>query len=199
MDQFDSSPNCCRFTRLLSNRSLQLCGSLFVGAMVFATGLWLGKQDSGIPQSPWPPHGLNAVASATSESFSIATGNVGRFAEGFFMLDHDTGLLQCHVLYPRAGRFGAVFFANVKEVLQGGRDSGYIMVTGDADFPGGANQPGGGPGSVVYVMDTSTGAFVCYAVPFDRSAEAAQRPQSSALVIVGRGDARQVLERDSLR
>ncbi|WP_153557123.1 hypothetical protein [Roseimaritima sediminicola] len=151
------------------------------------------------PTIDFPALPLDATASATGDSFSVATGSVGKSSEGFFMLDHDTGLLQCHVLYPRMGRFGASFAANVKEVLPGGgKGGGYLMVTGFADFPGASNQPISS-GAVVYVLDSSTGAYACYAVPFDRVAETAGRPQQNALVLIGKGEARQVIERDTLR
>ncbi len=166
--------------------------------LVFVAGVWSGgAQDHSGLQFPAMP--IDATASATSDSFSIATGSVGKSAEGFFMLDHDTGLLQCHVLYPRLGRFGASFATNVKDTLPGGgKGGGYLMVTGFADFPGGSNQPISS-GAVLYVMDASTGAYACYAVPFDRVAENAGRPQQNALVLIGKGEARQVIERDTLR
>ncbi len=166
--------------------------------LVFLAGYWSGgAQDrSGLS---FPPLPIDATASATGDSFSVATGSVGKSAEGFFMLDHDTGLLQCHVLYPRAGRFGASFAVNVKDTLPGGgKGGGYLMVTGFADFPGGSNQPISS-GAVVYVLDGSTGAYACYAIPFDRVAENAGRPQQNALVLIGKGEARQVIERDTLR
>lgn len=146
-----------------------------------------------------PAAGIDATASATSEEFSVATGAVGKSAEGFFVLDHESGLLQCSVLYPRAGRFGATFATNVKEVLPGGgKGGGYLMVTGLAEFPGGSNQPLGA-GAVVYVLDTSTGGFACYGVPFNRVAESGGQPQQNSLVLVGSGQARQSIDRDSLR
>lgn len=146
-----------------------------------------------------PAAGIDATASATSEEFSVATGAVGKSAEGFFVLDHESGVLQCSVLYPRAGRFGATFATNVKDVLPGGgKGSGYLMVTGLAEFPGGSNQPLGA-GAVVYVLDTSTGGFACYGVPFNRVAESGGQPQQNSMVLVGKGQARQTIDRDSLR
>lgn len=150
---------------------------------------------------PWQlaAAGIDATASATGEEFSIATGSVGKSAEGLFVLDHESGVLQCSVLYPRAGRFGATFATNVKEVLPGGgKGGGYLMVTGLAEFPGGSSQPLGA-GAVVYVLDASTGGFACYGVPFNRVAETAGQPQQNTLVLVGTGQARQSIDRDSLR
>ncbi|MEX0824552.1 MAG: hypothetical protein WD119_00215 [Pirellulaceae bacterium] len=143
--------------------------------------------------------GIDATASATGEKFSVATGAVGKSAEGLFILDHESGVLQCSVLYPRAGRFGGTFGINVKDVLPGGgKGGGYLMVTGLAEFPGGSNQPLGA-GAVVYVLDTSTGGYACYGVPFNRVAETAGQPQQNNLVLVGAGQVRQTIDRDSLR
>ncbi|WP_148080242.1 hypothetical protein [Roseimaritima ulvae] len=173
-------------------------GLLGLLGLVFMAGVWSGSQQ---PNNGFnlPPLPIDATAGVSGDSFSVATGSVGKSAEGFFMLDHDTGLLQCDVLYPRMGRFGAKFAINVKDALPAGAKGGdYLMVTGFADFPGGSNQPIA-PGAVVYVMDGGTGAYACYAVPFDRAAENAGRPQQNALVLLGKGEARQVIERDTLR
>ncbi len=47
------------------------------------------------------------LSAVVSEKFSIATGPVADDSEGFFMLDHNSGLLQCQVIYPRLGQVGA--------------------------------------------------------------------------------------------
>ncbi len=194
----ETQPRCCStFTKTAKwGIASGILGTALLGG-VFLSGVWLGGQADN-QAFQLAPLTIDATASATSENFSMATGSVGKSAEGVFVLDHDTGLLQCNVLYPRAGRFGALFAANVKEALPGGKGGGYLLVTGFADFPGGSNQPIG-PGAVAYVLDTSTGSYACYAVPFDRVAENAQRPQQNALVLIGKGEARQVAERDSLR
>lgn len=185
-------PSCCGFARGLRRHAVAIAAACATLAAVFLGGVLLGKRSA---PANLPPLTIDATASATSESFSIATGSVGQRVEGLFMLDHDTGLLQCHVLYPRIGRFGAQFATNIKDILPGGKGGGYVMVTGMADFPGGSNQPIA-PGAVVYVLDTSTGAYACYAVPFDRAAENAGRPQQNTLVLIGRGEARQAIERE---
>ncbi|QDS91931.1 hypothetical protein FF011L_06670 [Roseimaritima multifibrata] len=194
LKSIDNSTTCCRPLKraIVGGLGLVLAGVIFVG------GLWMGRQQSAPGFNPAPLM-LDATASDTNGSFTIATGAVGKSAEGLFMLDHESGLLQCHVIYPRIGRMGASFATNVKDVLPGGgKGGGYIMVTGLAEFPGGSNQPLGA-GAVVYVMDTSSGAYACYGVPFDRVAENAGRPQQNALVVLATGEARQVVERDNLR
>lgn len=194
--------SCCPGLKKTALIALVAC----LPAAGYFAGRWHAVDAS--PASPeaanalgWPltAAGIDATASATGEQFSLATGAVGKSAEGLFVLDHESGMLQCSVLYPRAGQFGATFGINVKDVLPGGgKGGGYLMVTGLAEFPGGSNQSLGA-GAVVYVLDTSTGGFACYAVPYNRVAETAGQPQQNNLVLIGTGKARQMIDRDSLR
>jgi hypothetical protein len=141
---------------------------------------------------------VQATASVTSEKFSMATGMVGDDAEGLFVLDHNSGLLQCNVIYPRMGQFLAQFRVSVPEALGVGAKGGsYMMVTGLADFPRASNRPAGA--CVVYVMDTTTGNYAAYGIPFDRAAVGAGRQQLGALVLIGTGTSNPVVDRDNLR
>ncbi len=153
--------------------------------LALLTGFWLGRQREVSPLAQ-----LQASAAANSDSMAIATGPIGEESEGIFFLDFNTGDLQCLVYYPRAGYFGARYFGNVLPQLGGGgRNSQYLMVTGTAlqrSTTGGA-QPGA---SLVYVTDVTNGTFAAYAVPWDRTAETANRPQTGTLVPVGAGPIR---------
>lgn len=162
-----------------------LCGA------ALAVGLWLGKQET--PQIPAP---LFAAAAASTENMAVATGPVSRDAEGIFFLDFITGDLQCLVYYPRAGGFGARYFTNVLPALGGGgKNSKYLMVTGQATTT--ATSGGPRPGaSLVYVTDVTTGLFAAYAVPWDQTAESGGRMQSGPLVPVGGGPIRNYQLRD---
>ncbi|MCG8648945.1 MAG: hypothetical protein MI861_03885 [Pirellulales bacterium] len=141
---------------------------------------------------------IDATASATSEKFSISTGLVSEDAEGFFVLDHNSGLLQCQVIYPRIGRFAATFTANVAEALgTSGKGGQYIMVTGQANFPRASNRPAGS--CILYVLDTATGNYVCYGVPYDRVAQNAGRPQQGVMRVIYTGTANPLIDRDNLR
>lgn len=141
---------------------------------------------------------IDASGSAIGEEFSMATGPVSDDAEGVFVLDHATGLLQCNVLYPRTGQFGAAFHTNVKESLPGGgKNSKYLMVTGAVKSSGGSNRSGGN--CAVYVLDQSSGAYACYGVPFNSSMVNARAPQIGMLLPLAVGQARQAPDRDALR
>jgi hypothetical protein len=146
----------------------------------------------------WNLPRIDATASQTSEKFSIATGPVSQEAEGLFVLDHNSGLLQCNVIYPRVGRFLAQFTANVAEGLgTGGKGGQYIMVTGLADFPTASNRPAGS--CVLYVLDTATGNYACYGVPFDRVVMNRNQQQQGALALIHQGTANPLIDRDNLR
>ncbi|KAA5543209.1 hypothetical protein FYK55_13100 [Roseiconus nitratireducens] len=140
---------------------------------------------------------LDATAAVTSEKFSMATGLVSDRAEGLFVLDHNSGLLQCSVMYPRLGKFLGQFTVNVQDALGTGKGSQYMMTTGLVDMPSSNNNPIAA--SVVYVLNASTGAYACYYIPFNRVSMNANRPQQGQLVLLSTGSADPVVDRDNLR
>lgn len=153
--------------------------------VTMALGMWIGSRGSNT--IPLPP--IMAATAATGTNMAMATGAIDDDSEGVFFLDFTTGDLQCLVYYPRARAFGAHFVANVSTHLGAGRNSQYLMVTGQASPPptaGGARPAA----SLVYVTDVTSGMFAAYAVPWNRTAESAGQPQSGALVYVGGGPIR---------
>jgi hypothetical protein len=95
------------------------------------------------------------------------------------------------VLNFRTGKFNAVFRTNVIQTL--GIDEAkrpkYLMTTGMINFPRGATaaRPGN---SIVYVMDTSTGNYAAWGIPWRREIAATGRPQADALLLLDAGTAR---------
>lgn len=167
---------------------LAACGCTCAALLL---GVWYGQQQS---STTLPP--IAAAAAAASDTMAVATGPISKDAEGIFFLDFITGDLQCLVYYPRAGGFGARYFGNVLPHLGGGgRNSKYLMVTGQALVTGstGGARPGA---SLVYVTDSTTGMFAAYAVPWDQTAESSGRMQSGPLVYVGGGPIRNYQLRD---
>jgi hypothetical protein len=141
---------------------------------------------------------IDATAAVTSEKYSIATGHISEDSEGLFVLDHNSGLLQCSVIYPRVGKYLALFTANVAEALgTGGKGGKYMMVTGHASFPRASNRPAAS--TVVYVMDSATGNYACYGIPFDQTAVPRATPQQGVMVLIHTGAANPVINRDNLR
>lgn len=130
---------------------------------------------------------LDATSAVSSERYSIATGIISDESEGFFVLDHSTGILQCRVYSPRLEAFNATFTANVAEVLAvGGKGGGYLLITGQADMTRGRRAAQVAP-LVVYVLHTATGNYGAFAVPFDRQLAVTGRPQVGNLVPIPTG------------
>lgn len=175
--------SCCVPARTVSLLALAAIGAVSVG---LAAGRWSASAATGAPH---PVLTIDATGSAIGDEFSMATGPVSDEAEGVFVLDHATGLLQCSVLYPRTGQFGANFQANVKEALPaGGKNSKYLMVTGGAQFSSGSNRAAAN--CVVYVLDQTSGAYACYGIPFNTSMVNSRAPQMGMLRPLAVGQAR---------
>jgi hypothetical protein len=176
-----------------------LAATYFAGVASEATRHSNDKSLGATSETTWAGLPIaNATAAVTSEKFSMCTGPMSDQGEALFVLDHNSGLLQCSVLYPRIGRFMASFTVNVADALGlEAKGGSYIMATGTADFPSASNRPVGL--SVVYVLDTASGNYACYAVPFDRTMLRANQPQQGLMVLIGQGTANPVADRDELR
>lgn len=177
--------------------------SLVAIVAIVAAAYFAGRSQAAQAQAnPFAAFGdlplINADSAVTSEKYSIATGTVSDEAEGLLVLDHNSGVLQCKVLYPRSGQFLATFTTNVAADLgAGGKGGKYMMVTGGAQFLRSSSRPAGS--TVIYVMDTASGNYVCYGIPFDQTAVPRNRPQQGAMVLLYSGTANPVIDRDNLR
>jgi len=177
------------------NPFANLCLAITALASV-AIAAYLFGQSTSRPSVTFSP--IEATAAVTSEKFSMATGPVSEDAEGLFLLDHNSGLLQCNVIYPRVGRFMASFSAQVGEALgAGGKGGQYMMMTGLAEFRQSSATPAAP--SVVYVLDTATGNYACYGIPFNRVLVNSNRPQQGTLQLIASGTANPVITRDPSR
>lgn len=140
---------------------------------------------------------LDATAAVTSDKFSMSTGFISNDTEGLFVLDHNSGLLQCSVMYPRLAQFAGLFTVNVHDALGASKGASFMMLTGLVDLPSNNAQPLAT--SVVYVLNTTTGNYACYAIPFNRTLMNSNRPQQAAMSLVATGSADPVIDRDNLR
>jgi len=189
---------CCRSRQSLT---VPILAGVTIASLCVAAYFAGQNSQSRPPASPW----LDSLqltptaASANKENaYSIATGQVSEDAEGVFVLDHNSGLLQCNVIYPRTARFSAQFTTNVGDALgTSGKAGDYLLVTGGVNFPRASNRPASP--TIVYVLDTATGDFACYGIPFDRAAVATNRAQQGAMVLLHTGKANPVIDRDDLR
>jgi hypothetical protein len=198
---------CCGLSRIGSPSRPTLFGAAIVLVTVATASYWAGTKSGMSPNmmnaeqaEQWAGSLplINATGSVTSEKFSMATGSVSDEAEGLFVLDHNSGLLQCTCIYPRSGQFMARFSTNVAETLGTGAKGGkYLMVTGQANFPRASNRPAAA--TVVYVMDSATGNYACYGIPFDQTAVPRNQPQQGLMVLIGAGSANPLVDRDDLR
>ncbi|MEO1615768.1 MAG: hypothetical protein AAFV88_07975 [Planctomycetota bacterium] len=145
----------------------------------------------------WNLPGIDATAAVTSEKFSMATGFISDRAEGLFVLDHNSGLLQCSVMYPRVGQFLGLFTVNVHDALGSDKNAQYIMTTGLVDIPSSNKNPVAS--SVIYILNTSTGMYACYAIPFNRTKMSSNNAQQGALVLMATGSADPIIDRDAIR
>ena len=179
---------------------------LLTAASLATVAYFVGRQSQAAqapPQFDWEAAGLplNATASVVSEKYSMSTGFVSEDVEGLFVLDHNSGLLQCNVLYPRNPRAGIMgqFSINVADALGTGAKGGqYMMLTGVVEFPRASNNPVAG--TVVYVMDTASGNYAGFGVPFNRVMMNANKPQlRQPLFLVVSGSANPIVDRDNLR
>lgn len=200
-------PTCCSFARIASPTSVIAALSLTTLVSICAAAYFAGRSSVVASENPVATSAedwvrnlplINAATASSSDKFSIATGPVSQEAEGLFVLDHNSGLLQCRVIYPRLGTFRAQFTTNVADALgAGGKGGSYVMATGRVDFPRASNRPAAV--GVVYVLDTGTGNYACYGIPFDQTQVPANRAQQGVLVLLGQGSANPVIDRDNLR
>ncbi len=132
---------------------------------------------------------LHATASHGSTNVAVATGQVSEDAEGIFILDYLTGNLQCRVFYPRMQRFGGKFGTNITAQLPGTKNAEYLLVTGNSNTTQvtGQARPAG---CIVYVVDTKSGLFAAYSLPWNRQAEMAGEPQEGMISFLDGGQYR---------
>lgn len=197
----ESRSTCCEFSSLWKAGRLWKTGLAALAVLGIAISAYFAGRSQG------PSHEastladlpvIHATAAVASDSYSMATGDVSDDAEGLFVLDHNSGLLQCSVIYPRVGQFRAFFSINVGEALGTGAKGGqYMMVTGRAQFPRASNRPAAS--TVVYVMDNATGNYACYGIPFNHTLVAGNTPQQGAFVLLATGSANPLVDRDKLR
>jgi hypothetical protein len=162
--------------------------------LVLLVGFVLG---SGWGTQAAPEVRLNAMSGYGGETFGMITGPVDDQAEGVFLLDYLTGDLQCYVINPRTGKFGAWFKRNVVTDLnvEKGKKPAFIMSTGMVNFPRGGTlkRPAN---CVVYIADANTGRFAAYTLPWTPGAFAAGAPQADEMILLDGGQARAVEVRE---
>lgn len=160
-----------------------------VSASVVAVVVWRQGAESSMFALPEIP--LHATATDNNGSFAAATNLIDEDAEGLYLLDCVTGQLQCVVLNHRTAKFNALFQANVALDLglgESGKNAKLLLVTGNVNFRGSANaRPAS---SVAYVIDSTSGKYAAYGVPWRRDVANQGRAQSAPMALLHVGSAR---------
>ena len=156
-------------------------------------GLVIGLNVRGL----WPQTSLHAVATHGQENFAIATGFVDEQIEAIYFLDFMTGDLRAAVLQPRTGKFNSFFTGNVLADFGGAgiKNPKFLMVTGQADLPRGA-QNFQYARSVVYVAEATTGQVACYTIPWNAARQAQGATQAGQFVPLDKRQFRTAVIRD---
>ncbi|MBI1248693.1 hypothetical protein GC197_12740 [bacterium] len=166
-------------------------GSVMTALVV--VGMTLGMRMS----SPPAEIPVKAAVSAWAETMCAATGRIDEEMEGLFTLDSLTGDLQCTVLNGRTTKFAGLFRKNILQDLgvEATKKPEFMLLTGGAMFPGqsGNTQPAD---CVVYVIDSTSGRFAVYGVPWQRTQAARGAPQQGVLILLDTGMARNVMLRN---
>jgi len=182
--------NCCKLNYALCGL---VCGIVLTILLVGA--FWIGRQTTisldehsfwnGIPRDRVPPELLSASATHGGTNMAACTAMVGDDAEGFFTLDYLTGDLRGWVYYPKRAAFGGMFYTNVQPMLGQSKNPEYLLVSGETV----SKQISGNfrlARSLLYVIDTRTGFFASYTVPWNVSLEnSSGTPQGGEMLFVG--------------
>jgi hypothetical protein len=144
---------------------------------VLAAGIVIGLVVGLNYRGAWPSVPLHATATHGLDKFAIATGPVDNGVEALYFLDYLTGDLRAAVINPKTGKFNSFYTRNIAADFGGaGRATGYLLVTGYADMPRGANNFQFAQ-SIVYVADVTTGRIAAYTIPWNSTLQAAGRTQ----------------------
>ncbi len=188
--------NCCKLNYVFVGL---LCGIALT--IMLMAAFWFGRQTTsdldeqstwnGIPRDRVPPEFLSASATHGGTNMAACTAMVGDDAEGFFTLDYLTGDLRGWVYYPKLLTFGGMFYSNVQPMLGQSKNPEYLLVSGETA----AKQLAGNiraARSLIYVVDTRSGYFASYTVPWNVSLEnSSGSPQGGQFIFVGGGQIRE--------
>lgn len=149
--------------------------------MAAVLGVLIGAGWAGGPALPK----AFAVTSLADDGFAVCTTPVDPNAEGFFVLDFETGDLSGGVLSPNTSKFAASYKYNVLNDLgfKAGqaKNPRFLLVAGAADLRRGRVPLAQ---SVLYVTDSSTGVTAAYGIPWSQQQSAGNAPFVGELVLL---------------
>ncbi len=180
---------------LLEKRShLSFVTGLGIGLLI-GGGMLIGSlaTRSFQPNAQIPAQLLRGATADAGDSMAIATGPIDQGVEGVFFLDFITGRLSGGVLNPKnLSPLGAFFYDSVYRDLGIGdvKNPKLLMATGMMNvksYSGNVTLAE----SIVYVVDTNSGNYACYGLPWNKQALNWNAFQPSGMVLLGKGSARQ--------
>lgn len=136
------------------------------------------------------PLRLAADSASGGKTISMATGSITGDADGLFILDHMTGILQCWLLNPRTGTVGGIYVADVGIAL--GLDKGdpdFVMTTGDFFIRAGGNQKPAN--TICYVGEGKSGKVAGFSLAYNKAGIQQGAVQRGELRMVCSGPVRQ--------
>lgn len=175
------------------------------------SGIWIGFAMGGLCgvavvagmllSRPSPPVlEIPVQASATrTDTMAAATGDIDSNADGLFTLDFLTGDLRCFVINTRNQQAPpSVFGRNVMADLQIDPTSKpqFMLIVGRAMFQGGRTANARPANSVCYVIDSVSGNYVGYAIPWQENIASRGGSQAQELIPITTGSARNAMIRE---
>ena len=164
-----------------------IAGLLLVG-LVAGIGSFVGTRFAAEQNVAAMPIELRAATSSNNDSLSMATGLITSEVEGLWLLDHESGKLQCWILSPRTGAVAGIYTTNVASDLDSSKGKPeLLMTTGNFFFTGGKvqnQQPGQ---SICYIANTTSGVVAGYSLKVNASMIARGATQSGAITKVCTG------------
>jgi len=136
------------------------------------------------------PLRMAADSASGGKTISMATGTITGDADGLFILDHMTGILQCWLLNSRTGTVGGIYVADVGKAL--GLDKGdpdFVMTTGDFFVRSGGNLKAAN--TICYVGEGKSGKVAGFSLAYNKQGIQQGAVQKGELNMVCSGPVRQ--------
>ena len=147
---------------------LTIASLIFVG-LVSGVGAYVGTQFS-TTKGGLSAIELHAATASSNDSLSMATGLITQEVEGLWLLDHESGQLQCWVMSPKTGNVAGIFSSNIANDLDGSKGTPeLVMTTGTFFFTGGTARNQQPANSICYVANTTSGVVAGYSVSVNRT------------------------------
>ena len=166
---------------------ITVAGLVTIG-LVAGVGAFAGAQLANGQNEDLSPIELHAATASNNDSVSMATGAITGEVEGLWLLDHESGQLQCWVLSPRSGAFAGSYTTNVANDLDFSKGKPeFLMTTGNFFYRGGKIANQSPARSVCYVANTTSGVVAGYSLGINEQLISRGQAQGGALTKICTG------------